>query len=116
MFQRAVIGKYIEKHKGLNGEHLRAMYDRYSAHFLNYSKQDELRSIREEEYQGGFLRDLFVQCLGYSLKPSEGYNFATEVDFNILGHIFENSLTEIEEITTTPQTTQSTKWSTNFTN
>lgn len=27
------------------------------------------------------------------------YDFATEVDVNILGHIFENSLTEIEEVT-----------------
>jgi hypothetical protein len=27
------------------------------------------------------------------------YDYASEVDVNILGHIFENSLTEIEEIT-----------------
>jgi len=32
------------------------------------------------------------------LKLSE-YDFNTEVDVNILGHIFEYSLTEIEEIT-----------------
>jgi REP element-mobilizing transposase RayT len=34
----------------------------------------------------------------HSLKLSQ-YDFASEVDVNILGHIFENSLTEIEEIT-----------------
>jgi type I restriction-modification system DNA methylase subunit len=35
----------------------------------------------------------------YTLKLSE-YDFASEVDVNILGHIFENSLNEIEEIQT----------------
>lgn len=33
----------------------------------------------------------------HALKLSE-YNFASEVDVNILGHIFENSLNELEEI------------------
>jgi type I restriction-modification system DNA methylase subunit len=36
--------------------------------------------------------------LEYSLKLSS-YDFQTEVDVNILGHIFENSLNEIEELT-----------------
>jgi type I restriction-modification system DNA methylase subunit len=35
----------------------------------------------------------------YTLKLSE-YDFASEVDVNILGHIFENSLNEIEEVQT----------------
>jgi hypothetical protein len=34
----------------------------------------------------------------YCLKLAD-YNFKSEVDVNILGHIFENSLTEIEEVT-----------------
>jgi hypothetical protein len=33
------------------------------------------------------------------LKKVSNYDFSSEVDVNILGHIFENSLTEIEEIT-----------------
>jgi hypothetical protein len=33
-----------------------------------------------------------------SLKLSQ-YDFSTEIDVNILGHIFEHSLSEIEEIT-----------------
>jgi len=33
-------------------------------------------------------------------KKIADYDFASDVDVNILGHIFENSLTEIEEITT----------------
>ena len=35
----------------------------------------------------------------YTLKLSE-YDFTSEVDVNILGHIFENSLNEIEEVQT----------------
>ncbi|MBR3493541.1 MAG: N-6 DNA methylase [Bacteroidales bacterium] len=33
-------------------------------------------------------------------KKIADYDFASDVDVNILGHIFENSLTEIEEVTT----------------
>ena len=35
----------------------------------------------------------------HTLKLSE-YDFASEVDVNILGHIFENSLNKIEEVQT----------------
>lgn len=46
----------------------------------------------------------------HTLKLSE-YNFESEVDVNILGHIFENSLTEIEEVEAelTGQRTEKTK-------
>jgi len=52
------------------------------------------------------------------LKLSE-YDFNTEVDVNILGHIFEHSLSEIEEITaeiegTTADKTRSKRKKTGF--
>jgi len=42
---------------------------------------------------------IITNCFINTLKLS-GYGFASEVDVNILGHIFENSLNEIEEIQT----------------
>ena len=44
------------------------------------SKVDDIRHFKEEEYQDGFLRDIFESCLGYTLKttnPSE-YNLSRE--------------------------------------
>jgi REP element-mobilizing transposase RayT len=39
------------------------------------------------------------EMLNKHTKILTGYDFETEVDVNILGHIFENSLNEIEEVT-----------------
>jgi hypothetical protein len=34
--------------------------------------------MKEEEYQDGFLRDIFVDVFGYTLKPADNYNLARE--------------------------------------
>jgi len=41
------------------------------------------KKLKEEEYQDGFLRDLFVDVFGYTLKPDDNYNLARE--FKIQG-------------------------------
>lgn len=47
--------------------------------FLEYAKKaDAIKSFKEEEYQDGFLRDLFVATLGYTLKTDEPTNFNLE--------------------------------------
>ncbi|MDP8202227.1 MAG: TaqI-like C-terminal specificity domain-containing protein [Candidatus Tenebribacter burtonii] len=42
------------------------------------SKIDEIKQIKEEEYQDGFLRDIFVSVLGYTLKPDDRYDLSRE--------------------------------------
>ncbi|MCF1420316.1 Eco57I restriction-modification methylase domain-containing protein [Mangrovimonas futianensis] len=40
--------------------------------------QQEIRNMKEEEYQDGFLDDLFVNVLGYIKRPKEGYTLIRE--------------------------------------
>ncbi|MDL0089740.1 hypothetical protein [Campylobacter gastrosuis] len=37
-----------------------------------------IKTLKEEEYQDGFLRKIFVECLGYTLKPDPNFNLTRE--------------------------------------
>ncbi len=50
----------------------------FQSHFHNPTIQANIRDAKEEEYQEGFVRDLFVNILGYTLKPQPNYNFVLE--------------------------------------
>ncbi|GAA4728526.1 Eco57I restriction-modification methylase domain-containing protein [Flavisolibacter ginsenosidimutans] len=75
LFQQAVLRKYIAD---LDKEKLAASWKVFQAHFHNAQKQENIRAAKEEQYQEGFLRDLFVDILGYTLNPQPGYNLTTE--------------------------------------
>jgi hypothetical protein len=53
-------------------------WNRYRQYFLNTAIQQNIRQSKEEQFQEGFLRELFVKVLGYTLNPSPGYNLITE--------------------------------------
>lgn len=74
-FQNSVIKKYLA---GLNTEQVTAAWEQYKAYFLNREIQDNIRSSKEEQFQEGFLRELFVKVLGYTLNPSPNFNLITE--------------------------------------
>jgi len=42
------------------------------------AKVDHIKHFKEEEYQDGFLKDIFENCLGYTLKTSNPENFTLE--------------------------------------
>ena len=46
--------------------------------FLNPEIQENIRNSKEEQFQEGFLRELFVKILGYTLNPEPNYNLITE--------------------------------------
>src|SRR5690606_10692852 len=50
----------------------------FRAHFHNPVIQENIRNSKEEQYQAGFLRDLFVTILGYQLNPADNFNLTTE--------------------------------------
>ena len=75
LFQKSVILKYI---KAQNKEHLISKWKSYSDHFLNPRVQEEIKGLKEEQYQGEFLEDLFVKILGYT-KPAS----SSETKFNL---------------------------------
>jgi type I restriction-modification system DNA methylase subunit len=53
-------------------------YKKYVKYFLNPPIQENIRSSKEEEYQGIFLTELFVHILGYTLKPKADFNLVAE--------------------------------------
>ena len=76
LFQKSVLKKQLQS---LDKPSVEAAWERYAAHFLDVAKQENIRNSKEEQYQEGFLRELFVDVLGYVLNPSPGFNLTTEL-------------------------------------
>ena len=74
-FQKTILEKYQAM---LPKEQISEAWQKFQAHFFNPETQEILRSIKEEEYQSGFLQDLFVNVLSYKLKPAKGFNLTRE--------------------------------------
>ena len=53
-------------------------WTKYQQYFLNPEIQRNILQSKEEQFQEGFLRELFVKILGYTLNPSPGFNLITE--------------------------------------
>jgi type I restriction-modification system DNA methylase subunit len=75
LFQKSVISKYF---KSQGKDTLSEKWNTYKNHFLNPSVQADIRNLKEEQYQGEFLEDLFVKILGYT-KPAS----SSETKFNL---------------------------------
>jgi hypothetical protein len=75
LFQKTVISKYLQTQ---NPEILAAKWNLFQTHFHNPLIQQNIRNSKEEQYQEGFLRDLFVHILGYALNPADQFNLTTE--------------------------------------
>jgi hypothetical protein len=76
LFQTTVVAKYLKSQHTLK---LNEKWDIYKSHFLNPIIQENIRNSKEEQYQEGFLRDLFVKILGYTLNPENSFNLTTEL-------------------------------------
>ncbi|MHA7842383.1 MAG: Eco57I restriction-modification methylase domain-containing protein [Winogradskyella sp.] len=81
LFQNSVLNKYL---KGLDKQNLNDAYERFTSHFHNPTIQENIRNNKEEQYQGEFLIDLFVNVLGYTKNPTPDFNLTTELK-NIKG-------------------------------
>ena len=75
IFQKSVLNKFI---KSQDSSKIDTAYQKFSDIFLQADRQAEIRSMKEEEYQDGFLDDLFVNVLGYVKRPNTGYNLVRE--------------------------------------
>lgn len=75
MFQKKIVEKYLAQ---INPDIIKAAYSRFQQIFDNKTKQENIRNTKEEQYQEGFLRDLFVSVLGYTIKPEQDYTIFTE--------------------------------------
>ena len=74
IFQKSVINNHLAN---LDKEQVERAFEKFKE---NYSpkKIAEIKNLKEEEYQDGFLREIFVDVFGYTLKPAENYNLARE--------------------------------------
>ena len=75
LFQKSVLNKYLKKQ---DKTAVRLAYDKYRAYFHNPDIQENIRLSKEEQFQEGFLRELFVKVFGYVLNPLPDYNLTTE--------------------------------------
>ncbi|MDP8202889.1 MAG: Eco57I restriction-modification methylase domain-containing protein [Candidatus Tenebribacter burtonii] len=75
LFQKIVVKKYL---KNLSSDLIDENYKKYTKYFNNFSRTERIRTLKEEQYQEGFLRELFVDCLNYTINPNENFNLTTE--------------------------------------
>ena len=75
LFQKSVLNQYL---KQLDKTKVENAYQIFKAHFHNATIQQHIRDSKEEQYQGEFLIDLFVNVLGYIKNPQPNFNLQTE--------------------------------------
>jgi len=81
LFQNSVLNKY---RKGIDSEKAEKAWNTFKTHFHNPEIQENIRNSKEEQYQGEFLIDLFVNVFGYVKNPNPNFNLTTELK-NIKG-------------------------------
>jgi type I restriction-modification system DNA methylase subunit len=75
LFQKSVLNKYL---KDANHAEMQLAYQKLVAYFHNPVIQQNIRESKEEQFQEGFLTELFVKVLGYTINPNPDYNLTTE--------------------------------------
>jgi len=71
LYQSSVLKKYLRQQ---DSAVIDKDYKTFVKYFHNPTIQENIRQIKEEEYQGIFLTELFVKILGYTMKPNDGFN------------------------------------------
>ena len=75
LLQKNIVKKYLNS---LDEDLTVKPWEQYQQFFLNEDIQANIHKIKEEQFQEGFLRELFVKVLGYTINPSPNYNLTTE--------------------------------------
>ncbi len=76
LFQKSVEKKYL---KDLDPALIERKFNTFCTYFGNTRIQENIRNSKEEQFQEGFLRELFVKILGYTLNPEPDFNLTTEL-------------------------------------
>lgn len=75
LFQQTIVKKHLQN---LNKTLIEQHWLNYQKHFHNLTIQENIKNSKEEQYQGEFLIDLFVNILGYTKNPTPNFNITTE--------------------------------------
>ena len=76
LFQKSVEKKYLNV---LNSALIDEKFTLFQNYFGNPEIQENIRSAKEEQFQEGFFRELFVTIFGYTLNPEPNFNLTTEL-------------------------------------
>jgi type I restriction-modification system DNA methylase subunit len=76
LFQKSVEKKYLNE---LDQNLIDVKYTDFQNYFGNPERQENIRNAKEEQFQEGFLRELFVKILGYTINPEPNFNITTEL-------------------------------------
>ena len=76
LFQYSILKKHTRQQ---NQRTIEKAWLVFTAHFHNPKVQANIRKSKEEQYQEGFLNDLFVNVLGYTKNPAPDFNLTTEL-------------------------------------
>ena len=74
IFQKSVIKKHL---KNLDQDKVEKAFQIFKQNY-NPAKIEQIKTLKEEEYQDGFLREIFVDVFGYTLRPNENYDLQRE--------------------------------------
>lgn len=69
LFQASVLKKHLNEQ---NKQAVTEVYVKYKSYFFNSVIQQNIRESKEEQFQEGFLRELFVNILGYTINSNPG--------------------------------------------
>ena len=75
LFQKSVLKSYLSN---LDDSRVKKAFEEYKNFFNNQITQQNIRNAKEEQFQEGFLRELFVKIMGYTINPDPDYNLTTE--------------------------------------
>jgi type I restriction-modification system DNA methylase subunit len=75
LYQRSVLKNYLTS---LDDSKVDDAYNEFKTFFFNTVTQQNIRNSKEEQFQEGFLRELFVKIMGYTLNPDANYNLISE--------------------------------------
>ncbi|MCX6307892.1 MAG: N-6 DNA methylase [Bacteroidia bacterium] len=76
LFQKSVEKKYLGD---LHNDRIDQRFAAFQVYFGDADIQNNIRNSKEEQFQEGFLRELFVNILGYTLNPHSNFNLTTEL-------------------------------------
>ena len=66
IFQKSVVQKYI---KTLDASVVGQAYEKFKEFYGDMERVENIKLLKEENYQEGFLREIFVQVLGCTINP-----------------------------------------------
>ena len=74
IFQKSIVDKYVAT---IDVDVIDKAFESYK-HIYSTQKIQRIKKLKEEQYQGGFLKDIFGSVLGYTIDPEVGYNLELE--------------------------------------